>query len=146
MRGWTRTSTQPPAGVASSALSNRFSRIRYLAAGYAIAVASFIGFAVALPSLWWFAGCFILAGIFIAWEDTMERVAVRDYVNDSIAGTAYGVLGTVNGIGDFASSMFVGALWTGIGAPWGFAYAIIVGLAGTVLMFFTSPAHRAETG
>jgi len=128
------------------ALSNRFGRTRYLAAGYAVAVACFIGFAVALPSLWWFAICFILAGIFIAWEDTMERVAVRDYVNDSIAGTAYGVLGTVNGIGDFASSVFVGALWTGVGAPWGFVYAIIVGLTGTILMYFTSPAHRTEIG
>ena len=64
----------------------------------------------------------------------MEGVAVRDYVGESLAGTAYGVLGTVNGIGDFISSLVVGLLWTAVGAPWGFAYAIVVGLAGTILM------------
>ena len=122
------------------ALSHRFSRSRYLAAGYGIAVVTFTGFLFAMPSMLWFAICFSLAGIFIAWEDTMERVAVRDYVADSIAGTAFGLLGTVNGIGDFASSIIVGALWTAIGPKWGFAYAAIVGLAGTILMAKTAQA------
>jgi len=127
------------------ALSDHFHfyRTHYLAVGYGVAVATFIGFAIALPSLWWFVGCFALAGVFIAWEDTMEGVAVRDYVDERVAGTAYGVLGVVNGIGDFASSVIVGILWTTLGAPWGFAYAIIVGAAGTILMACTKarPAH-----
>jgi MFS family permease len=119
------------------ALSDRFSRTRYLAVGYAVAVITFIGFAIALPSLWWFIACFALAGVFIAWEDTIEGVAVRDYVDESVAGTAYGVLGVVNGIGDFGSSIIVGVLWTSLGAPWGFAYAVVVGAAGTLLMALT---------
>jgi MFS family permease len=116
------------------ALSHRFPRPRYLAVGYAIAVVAFTGFLFAISSIFWFVVCFTFAGIFIAWEDTMERVAVRDYVDDSIAGTAFGLLGTINGIGDFASSIIVGALWTTVGPKWGFAYAVIVGLIGTVLM------------
>ena len=116
------------------AISSRFSRTRYLAAGYFIAVLCFVGFAIAIPSIWWFIGCFILSGIFIAWEDTMEGVAVRDYVDESISGTAYGMLGVANGIGDFASSLIVGALWSGISPFWGFIYAIIVGMVGTVMM------------
>jgi MFS family permease len=129
------------------ALSDRFSRTRYLAVGYAVAVVTFIGFAIALPSLWWLIACFILAGVFIAWEDTCERAAVRDYVHESIAGTAFGVLGTVNGVGDFASSLIVGAVWTTIGAPWGFAYAILVGAAGTLLMALTKrPANLPQGG
>ena len=122
------------------AWSHRFSRSRYLAAGYAVAVVTFTGFLFAISSILWFALCFALAGIFIAWEDTMERVAVRDYVDDSIAGTAFGLLGTVNGIGDFSSSIIVGALWTTIGPKWGFAYAVIVGLAGMIIMAKTPPA------
>ena len=122
------------------ALSHRFSRSRYLAAGYAVAVVTFIAFFFAFSSILWFALSFALAGIFIAWEDTMERVAVRDYVNDSIAGTGFGLLGTVNGIGDFASSIIVGILWTTIGPKWGFAYAVIVGLCGTILMVKAPPA------
>jgi MFS family permease len=116
------------------ALSHRFSRSRYLAAGYAVAVVTFTGFLFSISSIPWFALCFALAGVFIAWEDTMERVAVRDYVDDSIAGTAFGLLGAVNGIGDFASSIIVGVLWTTIGPEWGFAYAVVVGLAGMILM------------
>ena len=119
------------------ALSDRFSRTGYLAVGYAVAVVTFVGFAIAVPSLWWFVGCFSLAGVFIAWEDTVEGVAVRDYVDESVAGTAYGALGVVNGVGDFASSIIVGVLWTSLGAPWGFAYAILVGTVGTLLMALT---------
>lgn len=124
----------------------RFHRTRYLAVGYGVAVATFTGFAIALPSVWWFVVCFVLAGVFIAWEDTMERVAVRDYVQESVSGTAYGVLGVVNGVGDFASSLIVGVLWTTFGAPWGFAYSIVVGAAGTVLMASTKARVGLASG
>jgi len=120
--------------------SNKFTRSRYLAAGYGIAVVTFVGFALAMPSVSWFVVCFVLAGIFIAWEDTIEGIAVRDYVNEDVAGTAYGILGVVNGIGDFASSLIVGLLWTSLGASWGFVYAAVVGLAGTVCMFLVPRA------
>jgi MFS family permease len=116
------------------ALSDRFSRTRYLAVGYGVAVVTFLGFAFVVPTVWWFVIFFSLAGVFIAWEDTMEGVAVRDYVKTEIAGTAYGVLGVVNGIGDFVSSLLVGLLWATIGPMAGFIYAAVVGLAGTVLM------------
>jgi MFS family permease len=121
------------------ALSDRFSRTRYLAVGYGVAVATFLGFAFVVPSIWWFAIFFGLAGVFIAWEDTMEGVAVRDYVPSEIAGTAYGTLGVVNGVGDFVSSLIVGLVWASIGPTFGFCYAVIVGLAGTVLMASLRP-------
>jgi MFS family permease len=126
------------------ALSHRFARTKYLAVGYGVAVVTFMGFAFVVPSVWWFVVFFSLAGVFIAWEDTMEAVAVRDYVRTEVAGTAYGVLGTVNGIGDFVSSLVVGVLWTTMGAPWGFTYAIVVGVAGAVLMYLTPSVQRSE--
>jgi MFS family permease len=116
------------------ALSDRFSRTHYLAVGYGVAVVTFLGFAFVVPAVWWFVIFFSLAGVFIAWEDTMEGVAVRDYVKTEVAGTAYGVLGVVNGIGDFGSSLIVGLLWTGVGPTAGFLYAAVVGLAGAILM------------
>ena len=125
------------------ALSDRFGRTKYLAAGYGVAVITFLGFAFVVPAIWWFAIFFSLAGVFIAWEDTIERVAVRDYVKTEIAGTAYGVLGTVNGLGDFVSSVVVGLLWAAIGPMIGFIYAAVVGLAGTILMA-SLPSKRLE--
>ena len=126
------------------ALSNRFSLTRYLAVGYAVAVVTFLGFALAVPSLWWFAVFFSLAGVFIAWEDTIEAVAVRDYVGTDVAGTAFGVLGVVNGIGDFASSVIVGLLWVAVGPTCAFAYSAVVGMAGAVAMALirSRGAHR----
>ena len=124
------------------AFSDRFCKTRFLAAGYVVAVMTFVGFAVALPTIWWFLLLFCLAGIFIAWEDTVERATVRDYVRESIAGTAFGALSTVNGIGDFASSLIVGMIWTGIGAAWGFTYAAIIAAAGSILMYMAPAAHR----
>jgi MFS family permease len=119
------------------ALGDRYSRTGYLAVGYGVAVLTFAGFAVAVPSVWWFVACFSLAGVFIAWEDTMEGAAVRDYVDDKVAGTAFGLLGVVNGIGDFVSSLVVGLLWASFGAPAGFGHAVLVGSAGTVTMALT---------
>jgi len=119
------------------ALSDRFSRTRYLAVGYGVAVITFAGFAFVVPTVWWFAIFFSLAGVFIAWEDTMEGVAVRDYVKTEVAGTAYGVLGVVNGIGDFGSSLVVGLLWTAMGPTAGFLYAVVVAAAGVTLMAIT---------
>ena len=129
-----RNITYAAASYPIGSFSHLFSRSKYLAVGYGIAVVTFLGFAFAMPSLSWFVVIFILSGIFIAWEDTIEGIAVRDYVGDDIAGTAYGVMGVVNGIGDLVSSIVVGFLWTAVGATWGFVYAAVIGLAGTILM------------
>jgi MFS family permease len=126
------------------AFSDRFSRTGYLAVGYGIATITFLGFMFATLSVWWLPTCFILAGVFIAWEDTIEGVAVRDYVKTEVAGTAYGVLGVVNGIGDFVSSFVVGLLWTSFGPKWAFSYAVVVAAAGTLLM--ASIKARPNTG
>jgi len=105
-----------------------------LAIGYSVAVVTFLGFAFARPSICWFMLFFGLAGVFIAWEDTIEGAAVRDYIAESTAGTAFGFLGVVNGIGDLISSLMVGLLWTAFGAAWGFGYAAFLGLAGALWM------------
>jgi len=140
-----RNAVYAAASYPIGALSDKFSRGKYLAVGYGIAVITFLGFAFAIPSIWWFILFFSLAGIFISWEDTVEGVAVRDYVDQEISGTAYGLLGAVNGIGDFFSSLIVGLLWTWMGAFWGFLYAALVGLTGAILMAFI-PAHTKSSG
>jgi MFS family permease len=139
-----RNITYALASFPIGAHSNKFSRSKYLAVGYGVAVVTFLGFAFVMPTVSWFVVFFILAGIFIAWEDTVEGIAVRDYVNEEIAGTAYGILGVVNGIGDFASSLIVGLLWTSVGASWGFVYAAVIGFAGTILMMNIPRTHLIQ--
>jgi sugar phosphate permease len=67
----------------------------------------------------------------------LRDAMLADSVRTEIAGTAFGLFGVVNGIGDFGSSLIVGLLWAGISPTAGFLYAAIVGLAGTILMEMT---------
>ena len=39
---------------------------------------------------------------------------------------AFGTLATVNGVGDFASSLIVGLLWTTFGSPAAFGYSAVL--------------------
>jgi MFS family permease len=123
------------------ALSDKYSRTGCLALGYGVAVVTFLGFAFAMPSISWLLVCFGLAGVFIAWEEAVEGAAVRDYVAGEQAGTAFGILGLVNGLGDFVSSLMVGFLWSGVEAVWGFIYAAGMGLIGAWCMAAVRPGN-----
>jgi hypothetical protein len=47
---------------------------------------------------------------------------------------AFGVLATVNGLGDFLSSIVVGALWSAFGTTVAFGYSLVLFIAGTALV------------
>jgi len=120
------------------ALSDRLGRRGLLLAGYLLAVGVMVGFVFAFAagtsSVLLLAVLFSLAGVFIAVEDSLEGVLTADLVPDeSNRGTAYGVMGTVNGVGDFISSAVVGALWS-LSPEAGFAYAAAAMLLGAVLL------------
>jgi MFS family permease len=98
------------------ALSDHYGRRGLLALGYVLNALMAAGFAATfltsaggVPLL---AGLFALAGVSIAVVDSLEGAMTADVVPDeSVRGIAYGVLGTVNGVGDFVSSALVGLLW-----------------------------------
>jgi len=51
----------------------------------------------------------------------------------------FGVLATVNGIGDLISSIVVGALWSAVSPAAGFLYAAIFTGIGAALIYFFTP-------
>jgi MFS family permease len=119
-------------------LSDRYGRRTLLVAGYvlgALVMAGFVAaFVTATASILWLGALFALAGVYIAVEDALEGALTADLVPDeTIRGTAFGVMGTVNGIGDFISSVVVGLLWS-FSPIVGFSYAGIMMLAGAVLL------------
>ncbi|MGQ9677372.1 MAG: MFS transporter [Chloroflexota bacterium] len=120
------------------ALSDRIGRRGLLAAGYLLAAAVSAGFvaAFALPlaNIPYLAVLFALAGTYIAAEDALEGALTADFVGQEVRGTAYGVMGTVNGVGDLVASVVVGFLWTAVSPAAGFAYAAVVMLTGTFLV------------
>jgi len=76
-----------------------------------------------------------LAGTYIATEDALEGALTADFVGVDVRGTAYGVMGTVNGVGDLAASVVLGLLWTVVSPAAGFIYAAAAMLIGTVLVY-----------
>jgi len=47
---------------------------------------------------------------------------------------AFGVLATVNGVGDFVSSLVVGGLWTAFGTSVAFGFSAVLFTAGALLV------------
>jgi len=54
---------------------------------------------------------------------------------ENLKGTGYGALATVNGIGDFVSSIVVGLLWVHISPAVGFLYAGILSILGAFIIW-----------
>ncbi len=115
-------------------LADRIGKRGLLAAGYITAAVMAIGWIAAIPSVWYLGLLFALGGTFIAAEDTLEGAIAADLLPEDVRGTGYGVLATINGLGDFVSSIMVGLLWTYFVPGVGFAYAAILSLAGAILI------------
>jgi MFS family permease len=120
------------------ALGDRFGRKKLLAAGYAVAVVTFIGFAFTPPDLVLFAILFALCGVFIAAEDTLESAVAGELIEDTNRGLGFGTLAMVNGIGDLVSSIGIGILWAFIGYSAGFMVAAFIAAMGMVLLVIGS--------
>lgn len=117
------------------ALADRIGKRGLLALGYGVAALMGIGWIVAVPSVWLLGLLFALGGTFIAAEDALEGALAADLLPEDVRGTGYGVLATVNGLGDFLSSIVVGALWTAVSPAAGFAYAAALFVLGAVVIY-----------
>jgi len=117
------------------ALADRIGKRSLLALGYGLAAVMGIGWIIAVPSVWMMGLLFALGGTFIAAEDALEGALAADLLPEEVRGTGYGVLATVNGLGDFLSSIIVGALWTAFNPAVGFAYATVLFIVGAIAIY-----------
>ncbi|MEM4359225.1 MAG: MFS transporter [Candidatus Bilamarchaeaceae archaeon] len=124
------------------ALGDKFGKRRVLALGYAIAVLTFIGFILANADPLQYGILFLLAGTFIAAEDTLEGAVAGQLVEKEKRALGYGALATVNGIGDFISSVIIGVLWATFGFSVGFLFSAIVASAGTLALLRMKDIHE----
>jgi len=76
---------------------------------------------------------FVLGGIYVGIEETLDSLCA-ELVDEAHHGMAFGVLATVNGIGDFLSSAIVGLLWSVAGTTVAFGYSAALFFAGAVLV------------
>jgi MFS family permease len=121
-------------------LADHFNKHQVLAAGYSLAAAMAIGI-VAMPfTVWTLALVFAFGGVYVATEETLEDSLCAELVEETHHGMAFGVLATVNGVGDFLSSLVVGALWTALGTQVAFGYSAVLFIAGAALVWRIRPA------
>jgi MFS family permease len=125
-----------PIGV----LADRMDKTKLLATGYLLGVLTAASMAslmsLNVPSVVQLAFIFALAGIYIAVEDALEGAIPADMVPSESRGTAYGLMGTVNGFGDFGASVLVGTLWTTVSPAAAFDCVGALMLAGTLVILW----------
>jgi len=108
-------------------LSDMFGRKALLAFfGFFIFGIMCLGLAYPIPTLWFFVLMFAMSGISAAAYTALEKAYAADLLPSHLRGTGYGVLQTIDGIGDFASSFMVGFLWSAISPASGFVYAAVL--------------------
>jgi MFS family permease len=120
-------------------LADRFPKNRLLAGGYALAALMALGIMFLPVGLGPLALVFMLGGVQVAIEETLEDAFCAELVEPTQHGMAFGVLSTVHGIGDFLSSAVVGLLWSALGQTVAFGYSAVLFLLGAVLMLQVHP-------
>jgi MFS family permease len=129
------------ASYPAGALGDRVGKRGLLAAGYLVGTITYAGFILEPPTLPVLVILFGLAGIHQAVQQSLEKSLAAELLPAAGRGSGFGVLATVNGIGDLVSSVMVGALWSEVSPVAGFAYAGILTMAGALLIYFFIGHH-----
>ncbi len=122
----------------SGLLADRFPKRFVLAIGYSVAVIPATALLLPGDSLGKFAVIFAFAGLYMGVWETLENSAAAALLPAPVRGLGFGVLATVNGLGDFVSSALVGVLW--VFSPLAAMLLVIVSsLGGAALIATTRP-------
>jgi MFS family permease len=119
-------------------LADHFKKHFVLASGYALAAVMALLIVIAPMNVWTLGIVFVLSGIYVAVEETLEDSFCAELVGEEHHGMAFGVLATVNGAGDFLSSIVVGVLWTSFGTAAAFGYSAVLFALGALLVLRTA--------
>ena len=115
-------------------LADRVHKGLLLSGGYFLAALMALGLVWLPLNVWTLGAVFIVGGIYVAVEETLEDSFCAELVEEKTHGMAFGTLATVNGVGDFVSSFVVGLLWTTVGTAAAFGYSTFLFLAGSGLV------------
>jgi MFS family permease len=110
------------------------SRRVVLATGYALAAVTAVLLCTGTHSLWLLAVIFVLAGLYMGTEEALEDSLAAELVSKEQHGMAFGTLAAVNAVGDFASSLLVGFLWSAFNVQTAFAASGLLFVAGAILI------------
>lgn len=105
-----------------------------LAAGYALAGVTALLLTTSTHSLWLLGVIFVIAGLYIGTEEALEDSLAAEIVAKEQHGMAFGTLAAVNAVGDFLSSVVVGALWAAVSVRAAFSVSAVLFFIGALLI------------
>jgi MFS family permease len=125
-------------------LADRFPKHLLLSSGYALAGLMALGIVFLPAGIASLALVFVLGGVQVAIEETLEDSFCAELVEPAQHGMAFGVLATVNGAGDFLSSAVVGLLWSAFGPTVAFGYSALLFIIGALFAARIHPPKRSS--
>jgi len=120
-------------------LADRYAKQLVLAVGYGLAVIPAVALVLPGDSYAKFALAFGSAGLYMGFWETVEGTAAATLLPAEVRGVGFGVLATVNGLGDVVSSILVGLLWA-ISPRAAMGFVIATTLAGALVIASTRVA------
>jgi MFS family permease len=124
-------------------LADRLPKRNLLAFGYALGAAAALLMATGAASMPLLALEFVLGGICVGIEETLEDSLTAELVPASRRGAGFGLLAVVNGAGDFFSSLVTGLLWSAAGPAAAFGFAALLMSAGAAGVALSRSASEA---
>ena len=117
----------------SGILADCFAKNWVLAIGYSIAVIPAVALMWPGASFVKFGIVFGFSGLYMGVWETLENTTAATLLPAQIRGVGFGVLATVNGVGDFISSASVGTLWV-LSPVWAMSFVIATSLGGAAII------------
>jgi MFS family permease len=95
-------------------LSDRRSATHSLVIGAGAFLVAYLILAASGPGILVLLTAFVLAGVGIGFVETAEAAAVASMADESVRGSAFGLLAGAQSLGNFAASAIAGILWTAV--------------------------------
>jgi MFS family permease len=130
-----------PIGV----LADRFSKRDVLSIGFALFGLLCLGIIFADGHSWMLIALFAMSGVYTAIIESSQPALASTLIPEDQHGTGFGVMSSVDGLGDFLSSTTMGIIWMVVSPNFGFAIAGMLALVSAVLLYrirFSQPSPR----
>jgi len=125
-------------------LGDRFNKRLLLSLAYIIFGIYCIGFIVLPPTVLTYAVLFLLAGVETGGIDSTARAYAAELLGEKERGTGFGVMSTIDGIGDFISSAAAGTLWALSSSNFAFAYGAVLGFAASAILSAVNTSRLSQ--
>ena len=128
----------------SGILADRFPKHLVLSLGYGLAVIPAAALMMPGDSITKFAVIFAFSGIYMGVWETLESTTAATILQRERRGLGFGVLATVNGVGDFLSSALIGSLWV-VSPALSMSSVMVFSLVGAAIIYISgSRAFRSR--